>query len=81
MIKLPKHYLDRQNAIINAQNYAGRHTNYLNDVLRPAIERGNWDEFETLDIGLPSLVNHSVKLVMKMHGETYSLSLSLSLPK
>jgi len=51
MIKLPKHYLDRQNAIINAQNYAGRHTNYLNDVLRPAIERGNWDEFETLDIG------------------------------
>lgn len=51
MIKLPNHDLDRQNAIINAQNKVGTYTNYLNDVLKPAIECGNWDEFEALDIG------------------------------
>ena len=51
MIKLPKHDLDRQNAIIDAQNKVGTYTNYLHDVLKPAIESGNWDEFEALDIG------------------------------
>ncbi|MFH0270395.1 site-specific integrase [Vibrio jasicida] len=51
MIKLPKYNLDRQSAIINAQNNVGSYTNYLNDVLRSAIESGDWDEFETLDIG------------------------------
>ncbi|MEZ8780263.1 site-specific integrase [Vibrio splendidus] len=51
MIKLPKHDLDRQKAIIDAQNNAGSYTNYLNDVLRPAIERGEWDKLEVLDIG------------------------------
>lgn len=51
MIKLPKHYLDRQKAIIDAQNMVGGYTNYLNDVLRPAVECGDWDELETLDIG------------------------------
>jgi integrase len=51
MIKLPKHDLERQNAIIDAQNKVGLYTNYLNDVLRPKIESGDWDEFETLDIG------------------------------
>jgi integrase len=51
MIKLPKYNLERQSAILNAQRNIGSYTNYLNDVLRPAIESGNWDEFETLDIG------------------------------
>ncbi|CAH1599871.1 Integrase [Vibrio owensii] len=51
MIKLPEYDLDRQNAIINAQSNVGSHTNYLNDVLKPAIETGDWDTFETLDIG------------------------------
>ncbi|HDY7974295.1 TPA: site-specific integrase [Vibrio vulnificus] len=51
MIKLPKHDLDRQSAIINAQNNVGSYTNYLNDVLKPVIESGDWDELETLDIG------------------------------
>lgn len=51
MIKLPKYALKRQNAIIDAQKKVGTYTNYLNDVLRPAIEAGNWDEFEALDIG------------------------------
>lgn len=51
MIKLPKHYINRQNAIINAQNNLGSYKNYLNEVLGPAIERGDWDEFEALDIG------------------------------
>ncbi|WP_086774654.1 site-specific integrase [Vibrio coralliirubri] len=51
MIKLPKHDLARQNAIINAQNNVGSYTNYLNDVLRPAIKSGDWDYLETLDIG------------------------------
>ncbi|MGR6837563.1 site-specific integrase [Aliivibrio wodanis] len=51
MIKLPKHDLDRQSAIINAQNNVAGCTNYLSDVLRPAIESGDWDVLETLDIG------------------------------
>lgn len=51
MIKLPKYNLERQVAILNAQNKVGIYTNYLNDVLKPAIESGNWDEFEALDIG------------------------------
>lgn len=51
MIKLPKHYINRQNAIINAQKNLGSYKNYLNEVLGPAIERGDWDEFEALDIG------------------------------
>lgn len=51
MIKLPKHYLDRQSSIMSAQNDLSSYKNYLNDVLGPAIERGDWDEFETLDIG------------------------------
>ncbi|KII75262.1 integrase [Vibrio renipiscarius] len=34
-----------------AQNHLGAHRNYLLDVLKPAIKRGNWDEFEQLDIG------------------------------
>lgn len=38
-------------SIKNAQNNVGAYSNYLNDVLKPAIERGNWDEFECLDIG------------------------------
>jgi integrase len=38
-------------SIKNAQNNMGAYSNYLNDVLKPAIERGNWDEFECLDIG------------------------------
>ncbi|EOX1768191.1 site-specific integrase [Vibrio cholerae] len=51
MIKLPKYILDQQDALIDAQNRVGSHTNYLNDVLKPAIESGEWDEFEALDIG------------------------------
>ncbi|CAK3468630.1 Tyrosine-type recombinase/integrase [Vibrio crassostreae] len=51
MIKLPKYDLNRQKAIIDAQNKVGSYTDYLNDVLKPAIERGNWDELESLDIG------------------------------
>ena len=51
MIKLPKYNLERQESIINAQSKVGIYTNYLNDVLTPALKRGDWDEFETLDIG------------------------------
>ncbi|MFA0026053.1 site-specific integrase, partial [Vibrio sp. 10N.261.49.A5] len=49
MIKLPN--VDRQSAIVKAQNNVGIYTNYLNDVLRPAIKRGKLDELEVLDIG------------------------------
>jgi integrase len=38
-------------SIKNAQNNVGAYNNYLNDVLQPAIAHGNWDEFESLDIG------------------------------
>lgn len=51
MIKLPKYYIDKQDALINAQNHVGSHINYLKDVLAPAIKSGNWDDFELLDIG------------------------------
>lgn len=49
MIKLsdPEH----QNKLLKAQQSVGAHTNYLMDVLKPAIERGDWDELEALDIG------------------------------
>jgi integrase len=49
MIKLTD--LDHFESIKKAQNNVGAHSNYLNEVLKPAIERGNWDEFENLDIG------------------------------
>ncbi|MBM7072760.1 hypothetical protein JQC92_12075 [Shewanella sp. 202IG2-18] len=51
MIKLPKNNLDQQDALINAQDNVGSYTNYLNDILKPAIDSGEWDEFEALDIG------------------------------
>ncbi|MUK41200.1 tyrosine-type recombinase/integrase [Aliivibrio fischeri] len=51
MIKLLKCKLERQKAIIDAQSKVGIYTDYLNDVLSPAVKRGNWNEFETLDIG------------------------------
>lgn len=34
-----------------AQEHVGAYSDYLNDVLKPAIERGNWEELEQLDIG------------------------------
>jgi len=43
--------LDRLEFIKKAQNKVGVYDNYINDVLKPAIERGNWAELETLDIG------------------------------
>ena len=42
--------LDHFESIKKAQNNVGAYSNYLNDVLKPAIARGNWDEFENLDI-------------------------------
>ncbi|MFA0517491.1 site-specific integrase [Vibrio sp. 10N.222.55.E8] len=49
MIKLSD--LEYQNKLLQAQQNVGAHTNYLIDVLKPAIERGDWDELEALDIG------------------------------
>ncbi len=49
MIKLSD--LEHQNKLLKAQENVGAHTNYLMDVLKPAIERGDWDELEVLDIG------------------------------
>ncbi|CAH7165738.1 Site-specific integrase [Vibrio chagasii] len=49
MIKLSD--LEHQNKLLKAQQNVGAHTNYLIDVLEPAIERGDWDELEALDIG------------------------------
>ncbi|KYY51665.1 tyrosine-type recombinase/integrase [Vibrio parahaemolyticus] len=49
MIKLTD--LEHQNKLLKAQENVGAHTNYLMDVLKPAIERGDWDELENLDIG------------------------------
>lgn len=49
MIKLTD--LDHFESIKKAQNNVGAYSNYLNEVLKPAIEHGNWDEFESLDIG------------------------------
>lgn len=49
MIKISDlNYLE---SIKKAQNQVGAYTNYLLDVLAPAIERGDWVEFERLDIG------------------------------
>ncbi len=49
MIKLTD--LEHQNKLLKAQENVGAHANYLMDVLKPAIERGDWDEIESLDIG------------------------------
>lgn len=49
MIKITD--LDHFESIKKAQNNVGPYSNYLNDILKSAIERGNWDEFENLDIG------------------------------
>jgi len=49
MIKITD--LDHFESIKKAQNNVGANSNYLNDVLKPAIERGNWNELENLDIG------------------------------
>ncbi|MFN1531617.1 site-specific integrase [Vibrio jasicida] len=49
MIKLSD--LERQNKLLKAQQNVGAHANYLMGILKPAIERGDWDELEALDIG------------------------------
>lgn len=49
MIKLTD--LTRLESIKNAQLNVKKYGNYLTDVLKPAIELGDWDEFESLDIG------------------------------
>ncbi|MBY6198836.1 tyrosine-type recombinase/integrase [Vibrio hangzhouensis] len=49
MIKLTD--LEHQNKLLKAQEHVGAHANYLMDVLKPAIESGDWDELESLDIG------------------------------
>lgn len=49
MIKLTD--LEHQHKLLKAQENVGAHTNYLMDILKPAIERGDWDELENLDIG------------------------------
>ncbi|MEZ8369410.1 tyrosine-type recombinase/integrase [Vibrio splendidus] len=49
MIKLTD--LEHQNKLLKAQENVGAHANYLMDVLKPAIERGDWNELESLDIG------------------------------
>lgn len=49
MIKITD--LVRLESIKNAQQNIGPYRNYLHDVLKPAIERGVWSEFESLDIG------------------------------
>ncbi|MBF4248707.1 site-specific integrase, partial [Vibrio anguillarum] len=49
MIKLTD--LEHQNKLLKAQEHVGAHANYLIDVLKPAIECGDWDELENLDIG------------------------------
>ncbi|EPS3379598.1 TPA: site-specific integrase [Vibrio cholerae] len=49
MIKLTD--LEHQNKLLKAQEHVGAHVNYLMDVLKPAIGRGDWDELESLDIG------------------------------
>lgn len=43
--------LEHQKKLLKAQENVGAHTNYLIEVLQAAIERGEWDEFESLDIG------------------------------
>ena len=49
MIKLSE--LEHQNKLLKAQENVGAHANYLMDVLKPAIARGDWDELESLEIG------------------------------
>ncbi|MEZ9103443.1 site-specific integrase [Vibrio cyclitrophicus] len=49
MIKLTD--LEHQNKLLKKQEHVGTHENHLMDVLKPAIERGDWDELENLDIG------------------------------
>ena len=49
MIKLSD--LEHQNKLLKAQENVGAHANYLMDVLKPAIARGDWDELESLEIG------------------------------
>ena len=49
MIKLTD--LEHQNKLLKAQEHVGAHANYLMDALKPAIERGDWDALENLDIG------------------------------
>lgn len=49
MIKITD--LNRLKKIKSAQQNIGTHTNYLTDILKPAIKKGNWDVFEELDIG------------------------------
>lgn len=51
MIKLPKYNIGQQDALLSAQNHVGSYTNYLKDVLEPAIKSGEWDDFEALEIG------------------------------
>ncbi|QFU23025.1 tyrosine-type recombinase/integrase [Shewanella eurypsychrophilus] len=51
MIKLPKYNIGQQDALLSAQNHVGSYTNYLKDVLEPAIKSGEWDDFEALDLG------------------------------
>ncbi|MCF4175355.1 Phage integrase family protein [Vibrio mediterranei] len=43
--------LEHQNKLLKAQQNVGVHANYLIDVLKPAIERGDWEELEALEIG------------------------------
>ena len=43
--------LEHQNKLLKAQENVGAHANYLMDVLKPAIARGDWDELESLEIG------------------------------
>lgn len=49
MIKLTD--LEHQKKLLKAQEHVGAHANYLMEVLKPAIERGDWDELDSLDIG------------------------------
>ena len=51
MIKLPAYRIEKQNALINAQNNIGSHTNYLKDVMAPAIKSEDWEQFELLEVG------------------------------
>ncbi|MFA0067413.1 site-specific integrase [Vibrio breoganii] len=49
MIKISD--LEHQSKLLNAQQNVGAHANYLIEVLKPAIELGDWKELEALDIG------------------------------
>ena len=49
MIKIQN--LEHLKIIKGSQNNVGKHSNYLIDVLKPAIEHGDWDKFEQLNIG------------------------------